>query len=98
MKSIIQTEKECYLCRKLHNSQNLNQLEEHHVFFGTANRKLSERYGLKVWLCKAHHTASGGAVHMNKMADLLVKCSAQEVFEQEHTRKDFMSIFGRNYL
>ena len=43
MKSILQTEKKCYICGCM------GYVEEHHVFHGTANRKKSERHGLKVW-------------------------------------------------
>ena len=42
MKSIIQTKKESFLSGVTYD------LEEHHVFYGTANRKISEKYGLKV--------------------------------------------------
>lgn len=44
MKSIIQTEKSCFLCGRE------TCLEKHHVFAGVANRKISEREGLWVWL------------------------------------------------
>lgn len=44
MKSILQTERECYL------SGRTDWLEEHHIFYGQGRRKLSEQYGLKVWL------------------------------------------------
>lgn len=43
MKSILQTEKRSYL------SGDTRWLEKHHIF-GGANRKLSEKYGLWVWL------------------------------------------------
>ena len=55
-KSIMQHEKECYICRKLVGAGVPLPgagLEEHHIF-GAANRKLSEHYGLKVWLCKVY--------------------------------------------
>ena len=53
MKSIMQTKKECYVCRELVGTEMSlpdTGLEMHHIFGGTANRKLSEKYGLKVWL------------------------------------------------
>ena len=43
-KSIMQTTKDCYLCGKK------TCLEPHHVMAGTANRKLSEKYGIWVFL------------------------------------------------
>jgi hypothetical protein len=93
MKSVIQKEKECYVCGTTYN------LHDHHVFFGNANRKLSEKYGMKVWLCAYHHNMSNEGVHMNKDLDLCLKEIAQEYFEKNcGTREEFMQIFGRNYL
>ena len=92
MKSILQTEKECYVC---HTTQNLH---EHHVFYNTANRKQSERTGMKIWLCARHHNMSDDGIHFNKELDLRVKRMAQEVFEQTHTREEFRNIFGKSWL
>ena len=42
----------CYLCMLLRDDYNAREdLQEHHAMPGTANRRLSERYGLKVYLC-----------------------------------------------
>lgn len=73
-------------------------LHEHHIFYGTSNRKNSEKYGLKVYLCPAHHNMSHDSVHFNKDYDEIVKITAQRVFEKDHTREEFISIFGKNYL
>lgn len=50
-KSILQKDKECYLCRRFYNLRTVRGLEEHHILFGRGRRELSEQYGLKVWLC-----------------------------------------------
>lgn len=70
----------------------------HHVFFGTANRKLSDKYKLIVPLCQEHHTGRNG-VHFDRQLDLLIKGMGQNAFE-EHcgSRGEFRQIFGRNYL
>ena len=58
MESIMQDIKECFLCREEmienNNFKRLpsSDLECHHIMHGTANRKISEHYGLKVWLCQ----------------------------------------------
>ena len=91
MESIIQKERECYIC-----GTTLN-LESHHIMHGTSNRKNSEMYGLKVWLCHRHHTGDEG-VHFKKDLDLMLKQTAQKEFEKTHTREEFMTIFGRNWL
>lgn len=46
-KSILQSDKECYLCRKRYNLRTTRSLEEHHILFGRGRRELSEQYGLR---------------------------------------------------
>lgn len=92
MQSIIQKTKRCFVC------DTYGYTEEHHIFFGTANRKKSEKYGLKVRLCYMHHRDSVSGVHFNKATDNMLKRVGQRAFEQTHTRKEFMQEFGRNYL
>lgn len=88
MKSIVQSEKECFICRTT------TMLEEHHIF-GAANRKWSEKYGLKVYLCKYHHIEA----HNKRSLNLKLKKVGQACFENVHgDRAEFMAIFGRNYL
>lgn len=91
MKSILQHEKECYVCGTILN------LHSHHIYPG-ANRKNSEKHGLKVWLCMEHHTGQTG-VHFNKDLDTHLKQMAQRYFEENcGTHEEFIQIFGRNYL
>lgn len=92
MESVLQHEKECYVCGTTQN------LHSHHIFPGNPNRKNSEKYGLKVWLCLEDHTGQNG-VHFNKDLDTHLKQMAQRYFEENcGTREEFMQIFGRNYL
>jgi hypothetical protein len=97
MKSIMQTEKECYFCG------NTIGLDEHHVFGGWGNRQIAEKYGLKVYLCndftnnKCHKRIHEGEDKVELM-EMLHK-RGQEAFESRWgTREDFMKKFGRNYL
>lgn len=93
MHSIIQTEKECWLCGDTRN------LELHHCIHGTANRKLADKYGLTIWLCRDCHTAAPDSVHRNPRADKILKSVAQRAFEETHgSRFDFIKIFGKSYL
>lgn len=92
MKSVLQTEKECYVCNTTYN------LHSHHIIYGTANRKQSEKYGLKVWLCREHHTGSHG-VHFNRDLDMYLKKLAQMHFEAHiGARNEFIRVFGKSYL
>ena len=94
MKSILQNEKECFVC---HTTKDLHC---HHVFEGgtNGNRKMSEKWGMKIWLCGFHHNMSDEGIHFNKELELEVKRMAQEVFEQTHTREEFRQAFNKSYL
>lgn len=92
MKSIIQENKECWVCGTT------QDIHEHHILYGTANRRLSEKYGLKVWLCGKHHNLSNEGVHFNKELDRRLKVLAQKRFEEEYPNESFLRIFGRNYI
>lgn len=73
-------------------------LHEHHVIFGWANRRLSERYGLKVYLCLQHHEIGPEAIHHNDEISDMVQAYAQRAFEKKWPEKNFREIFGRNYI
>ena len=100
MKSIIQTEKQCFLCGCTTPTGYYDGLEDHHVFFGHGNRAKSEKLGLKVRLCgETCHRTGKRAVHRNRETDLFIKRHAQEVYEATYgSRADFIREFGRSYL
>lgn len=93
MNSIVQdlSEERCYLCGSV------RDLELHHIMHGTANRRLSTRYGLTCWLCRTHHTGRFG-VHSNAELNRILQQEAQTAFERTHTHAKWMMIFGKNYL
>lgn len=89
----------CYLCRKLNGDMSQKRdIHEHHVFGGTARRTLSEQYGLKVYLCPAHHLTGPDAVHRNARIMAMVRKDGQEAFERCYPELDFREIFGKSYL
>ena len=93
MKSVLQDDRECFFCHTV------NCLEFHHIFFGSSNRRNSERRGLKVWLCNRHHTGGPQAVHRNRKADICLKEMAQFYYEQNlGSREEFIKEFGKSYL
>lgn len=101
MKSIMHDKKDgtCYLCMKLHGDYSRKSvLQEHHAIGGSGKRGLSERYGLKVYLCPPHHLNGLGpeAVHENIKIRRYVEAAAQAAFEEHFPRKDFREVFGRN--
>ena len=100
MKSLLQTDKECYISRKLFNTHDVRNLEKHHIF-GASNRDKSEKYGLWVWLTHEHHNENmrgDPGVHFSRERDLMIKQDAQKAFEKEYPDLSFIKIFGRNYL
>lgn len=103
MKSIMhnKSDRTCYLCMMLHDDYSEKIVrEEHHVPFGRGIRPLSEKYGLKVYLCLLHHRHDGGeeAVHKNPDIRRMLDKKAQLKFEEMYPDKDFRKIFGKNYL
>ena len=91
-KSIMQQgDPRCFFCGRQHG------LERHHVMAGTANRKLSEQYGLWVWLCQEHHTGTDGAQY-DKEKNRSLKRLAQIAFEARHSHEEWMEAFMKNYL
>lgn len=88
----------CYLCGLLNQDFTPKQpLHEHHIF-GGPNRKLSEEYGLKIYLCLAHHTEGPEAAHRNGDTMELLHIIGQQAFERVYgSRADFIRIFGKNY-
>jgi len=77
----------CYFCGN-------PNVEMHHIVNGIANRKKSEKYGLKVPLCRACHER----VHNNQKLDLKLKKKGQKAFMKTYPDKDFLETFGKNYL
>lgn len=95
MKSIIQTEKKCYVCETTYN------LHSHHCMHGTANRKLADQDGLTVYLCYEHHEGNNGVHNKNgHELDLELKQLAQKRWMEyyDKTEDDFRQRYGRSYL
>ena len=92
MKSIIQKDKECFWCFKK------NDLESHHIY-SRKNRKNSEKYGMKVWLCHKHHREEYG-VHgrCGKYVNRHLHRLGQVHFERKYPNLLFADIFGKSYI
>ena len=98
MKSIMQSEKECYLCGRNGTS---DPLDSHHIFNGYGLREKSEEYGLKVYLCHFNcHIYGDYAAHRSRATADFLKAEGQRAFMKEYgkTKEEFISIFGRNYI
>lgn len=81
-------------------------VHRHHIFEGTANRKLSDEDGLWVPLSYEHHEGNM-SVHRNKEMGVLMHIIGQLAWEkkcvargesEESARELFRKRYGRNYL
>ena len=91
-KSILQTKRECLICETTKN------LHCHHIFYGRANRQLSDKYGLTCWFCNWHHNQSHNSVHFNKQMDENLKRFARDKFEEVYGEtENFAEIFGKEF-
>ena len=93
VKSLLQRHKACYICGRT------IDLHLHHIFYGTANRSLSDADGCVVYLCQAHHTGARG-VHFNKKLDLTLKIKCEQAYLKHYNKTidDFIKRYGKNYL
>lgn len=99
-KSIIQAEKECYICRRWYAVKTTRGLEEHHVLNGPL-RSFSERHGLKVWLCHQHHNEPGMSPHYNATCAQTLKAVAQAKYEEKNgpgAHAAWMAAVGKDYI
>ena len=82
----------CYICGKG------GKLHKHHIFGGNPRRRHSEHYGLTVHLCPECHTGGKEAVHADKEIMEALHKIGQAAFERDHSRQQFVQVFGKNYL
>ncbi len=91
--SILQGKKECYLTGRTDN------LHCHHIYFGDANKKISDKNGFWVYLTGEYHNQNSRIdVHSNIKLNLQLRRECQSKYEETHSREDFVKLIGRNYL
>lgn len=71
-------------------------LHKHHIFHGTANRRLSEADGLYVMLTQEEHQK----LHDKGEMDAELKKTGQRAWMEKNgkTVSDFVERYGRNYV
>lgn len=99
MKSILhdKSDHKCYLCGRHETS--MDPLDEHHVF-GGPYRKLSEKYGLKVYIHhRACHIFDRRAIHNDAERNSELKAEVQKIAMEYYgwTKEEWIALFGRNY-
>ena len=101
MDSIIQKDREhCFICGRNAHADYFG-LEEHHCLEGYGRRNLSEKYGLKIYICGDRcHRNGEDSVHKNAKVDRAVKQIAQRRAMRHYgwNTEEFIQIFRKNYL
>lgn len=86
--------KRCPCCKKWY-----EDLNNHHVFYGTGDREVSDKYEeCQIDICYWCHESSDGVHGGNYQLDLRLKKQAQRKFEAKYGHDRFMKEFGRDYL
>ncbi len=107
MESIItKYTKNCIICGRPTNHM-------HHCIEGTANRQMSENFGLKIPLCPDHHNLGNNSVHLQTEMNVMSHIIGQLAYErrfcaekrglpfeplEEEARQSFREKFGKSYL
>ena len=108
-KSIIQDNTNVCFCQDATCS---GRLEEHHCIYGRGRRKISDREGLVVYLCREHHRGTNGVHGKNgEGLSTALKEIAQKAWEdnfianypyknhaEEAARDAWIRMMERNYL
>lgn len=85
-----------------YSNQRYEGTHRHEIFFGTANRKKSIKYGLVVFIRPEDHNMSEYGVHNRKghEFDMHLKKLGQKRAMDEYawTTEEFIEIFGRSYI
>lgn len=76
----------CYICK--------NKKEDLHELVGGKNRQVSMQYGLVIPLCRKCHEK----IENNETLKKKWHKVAQKEFENYYKAKNFVQIFGENYL
>jgi len=69
----------------------------HHIF-GGADRKKSEKYGMKVFLHPKYHTEFPDGVHCNEANNLKVKLYGYNKFKEMYPELEFRDIFSTAWM
>ena len=89
MKSIIQDERRCFLCRTV------TGLDEHHILAGSY-KKVAEELGLKVYLCRScHKRVQESEADMQKLREI-GQLKAMKYYKW--TADQFRGVTGMNFL
>ncbi len=83
-----------------HNKRYNERCHRHEIFFGTANRQKSIKYGLVVFIEPEYHNTTAYGVHFNDDLRRQMQEFAQQVAMEHYkwSKDDFRAVFGKNYI
>ena len=87
--------KHCYIHKKYLNVE-VDAVHIHHMCHGSANRKLADKHKIICGLCERCHSL----LHDHNYHDLDLQQDAERAWllHNKATIKDWISVFGKNYL
>lgn len=88
-------DQEVYMCEVCEDNV---AVTKHEVYYGTADRQISIDNGFQVRICPLCHNAAHYRANVGFDLNKKLREKFQREFEEEHTRKEFMDLIGRNYL
>ena len=86
----------CWGCREKYGQYNYRSLERHHIYEGNPDRSHSEQYGLYVDMCNDCHRDMTD--ERDRQLKLRLKQEGQRRFVAVHGKREWMKVFGRDYL
>ena len=83
---------ECYICSYV------GDVARHEIIHGTANRRLSKKYGLWVNLCPICHRYVHEHPKSPENQFLYIKAENAALQDYGWTKTDFIRVFGKNFI
>ena len=101
MKSIIQSEDECFICRLIYKVET-PATDTHHVLHGTGLRELADEDGLTVRLCRYHHDRLHRKGEFDKSLQIIgqkkyIEKLMSEGLTEDEARERFRCRYGKFY-
>ncbi len=99
MKSIIQDEDECFICRMIYKVET-PATDTHHVLYGRGIRELADEDGLTVRLCAYHHDRLHRKHEFDKALQIIgqrkyIEKAMSEGLTEEEAKERYFSRYGK---
>lgn len=89
--SLLQENKECFI------TERTDYLHKHHIY-GGSNRTISEEEGFFIYLIPELHTTTAQGIHNDDEFLKAMKKICQHIYEENHTREEFIKLIGKSYI